>query len=105
MTEGAQEYRIARLTDLLKLDDRQVEQFARELPAIIATMRGMSALILSVATEVGTSDIAVVPSVTWMDDGKHTIGVRLGNKAETEEVEHEGDMDAVGQPDSEQRLR
>ena len=78
------EYQIAHVTDLLQLTDRQVEAFAQELPAIVATMRGMTALAESVAGEMGVPNITVVPYVTWIDDRKQSISVRLKDEARVE---------------------
>ena len=77
----AQEYHIAHVTDLLQLTDRQVAAFARELPVVVATMRGIIALVKSVAGEMGVPNITVVPYVTWIDDGKQSISVGLKGEA------------------------
>lgn len=80
----AQKYQIAHVTDLLQLTDRQVEAFAQELPVIVATMRGMTALIESVGGEMGVPDVTVIPHVTWVDDGRRTISVGLKGEASAE---------------------
>ena len=72
-TTGA-EYPIDTLLDMAAIPEEALPRFLAELPAILATQRALSGLLVGIPFESG--------GMTWVDDGEchRTVEIRAGVK-------------------------
>lgn len=82
----AKRYVIEKITDILEIPEDRLDDFMVDLKSYYQMARPMADLIKETA-KVGNVDVEVLPiRMTWIDDGKHDVTVKIGTKDDLDTV-------------------
>lgn len=75
------EYKISTLTDIMNLDEDQIDRLCAELPRAIKYAKSLEKLFFDVGDALGAKEKSaqVLLPLTWTDDGKTEITVSATN--------------------------